>query len=72
MEVMIIKRKTCHLTSILTKSKLSWKSIITFQNSDTWKIELTIAVNILSSKDTDKEGVNMYWIWFHLWMPRAH
>ena len=41
MEVMIIKWKTCHLTSILTKSRLSWKSIITFQNSDTWKIALS-------------------------------
>ena len=55
MEVMVIKIKTCQLTSILTKLKLTWKTII-FQNSDTWKIELTMAINI-SSKNTKEEGV---------------
>ena len=55
MEIMVIKIKTCQLTSILTKLKLTWKTII-FQNSDTWKIELTMAINI-SSKNTKEEGV---------------
>ena len=59
MEVMVIKIKTCQLTSILTKLKLTSKTII-FQNSDTWKIELTMAINIISSKNTKEEGVRMY------------
>ena len=53
---MVLKIKTCHLTSILTRLKLTWKTIIIFQNSDTWKIELTMAINI-SSKNTKEEGV---------------
>ena len=48
MELMVIKRKTL---------KLSWKTIIIFQNSDTWKIELIIPINIISSKNTKEEGV---------------
>ena len=31
--------------------------IINLQKSDTWKIQLTIAINILSSKDVDEERV---------------
>ena len=27
------------------------------QNSDTWKIQLTVAINIISSKDVDKKFV---------------
>ena len=29
--------------------------IIEFQNSDTWKIQLTIAINFISSKDAEEE-----------------
>ena len=61
MEVMLIKIKTFHLTSILTKLKHTWKTIIIFQNSDTWKSEFTIAINIISSKNTKEEGVRVYW-----------
>ena len=31
--------------------------IIDPQSSDTWKIQLTIAINSISSKDTEGEGV---------------
>ena len=31
--------------------------IINRQKSDTWKIQLTIAINFLSSKDVDEESV---------------
>ena len=31
--------------------------IIDFQNSDTWKIQLTIAINFISLKDGEKERV---------------
>ena len=31
--------------------------IIDLQSSDTWKIQLTIATNFISSKDTEEEGV---------------
>ena len=31
--------------------------IIDLQNSDTWKIQLTIAINFFSSKDAEEERV---------------
>ena len=31
--------------------------IIDLQNSDTWKIQLTIAINFISSKDGEEERV---------------
>ena len=31
--------------------------IINHQKSDTWKIQLTIAINFISSKDVDEESV---------------
>ena len=31
--------------------------IIDFQNSDTWKIQLAIAINFISSKDAEEERV---------------
>ena len=31
--------------------------IFNLQNSDIWKIQLTIAINIVSSKDTEEERV---------------
>ena len=48
MKVMVIKIKTCHLMSILTKFKLTW---------ETWKIQLPIAINFISSKNTEEERV---------------
>ena len=57
MKVMVIKIETYHLMNILTKLKLTWETIINLQNSDTWKIQLTIAINFFSSKDTEEERV---------------
>ena len=37
-----------------------WNIIINLQISDSWKIQLTIAINFISSKDTEEESV-MYW-----------
>ena len=48
MKVMVTKIKTCHLMSILTKLKLTW---------ETWKIQLPIAINFISSKNTEEERV---------------
>ena len=31
--------------------------IINLQNFDTWKIQLTIAINFISSKDSDEERI---------------
>ena len=45
MKVMVIKIGTCHLMNILTNLKLTGETIINLRNSDTWKIQLTIAIN---------------------------
>ena len=37
-----------------------WNIIINLQISDSWKIQLTIAINFISSKDTEEESA-MYW-----------
>ena len=50
MKVMVIKVETCHLMSILAKLKLTWETIITLQNSDTFKIQLTIAIKMFLQK----------------------
>ena len=34
-----------------------WETIINLQNSDTWKIQLTIAINFIPSKDIEEECV---------------
>ena len=31
--------------------------MINLQSSDTWKIQLTVAINFISSKDTEEEHV---------------
>ena len=31
--------------------------MINLQSSDTWKIQLTVAINFISSKDTEEERV---------------
>ena len=52
--------------------KLSIKNIINYlKKSNTWKIQLTIAINCISSKDTDEErvmhskGDNMEFMIYH-------
>ena len=55
MRVMVIKIETYHLMNILTKLKLAWETIVNLQNFDTWKIKLTIAINFITSKDSEEE-----------------
>ena len=51
---MVIEVKTNHLD----KSKPYLKNIvIDFQKFNTWKTQLTAAINFISSKDTDQESV---------------
>ena len=51
---MLIEVKTNHLD----KSKPYLKNIvIDFQKFNTWKTQLTAAINFISSKDTDQERV---------------
>ena len=55
MKEMAIKIETYHLMNILLKFNLT--KIINLQNSDAWKIQLTIGINFISSKDAEKERV---------------
>ena len=59
MRVMVIKMSLfLSLDKHLSKSKPYLKNIIIdLQNSDTWKIKLTIAINLISSKDGEEEPV---------------
>ena len=58
MKGIVIKIETYLQTNILTKLKLYWRNIIIdFQISDTWRIQVTIAINFISSKDVEEECV---------------
>ena len=57
MRVMVIKIETYHLMNILTKLKLASETTVNLQNFDTWKIKLTIAINFITSKDSEEERV---------------
>ena len=57
MKVVVIKIKTS-VQEYLDKIKPYLRDIITnLEKSDTWKIQLTIAINFISSKDVDEEHV---------------
>ena len=50
--------KNLSLDEYLDKIKCYFKDIIIdLQNSDTWKIQLTIAINFFSSKDVEEEHI---------------
>ena len=52
------RNKTISVASYLNKIRSYLKHITNnLKNSDTWKIQLTIAINFISSKDNDKEQV---------------
>ena len=52
------KNKNLPLDEYLNKIETYLRNIITnLQNSDRWKIQLTIAINFIFSKDTEKERV---------------
>ena len=54
MNAMVVKEETCHFPLNKIETYLT-NIIINFQNSDTWKFQLTIAINFISSKDTEEE-----------------
>ena len=56
-EVMVIEIKRYQLKNILIKFL---KDINNLKKSDTWKIQLTIANNFISSIDNDEERVNAF------------
>ena len=52
------KNRNLSLDEYRNKIKLYLRNvIIDLQNSDTWKIQLTIAINFISSKDAEEEPV---------------
>ena len=51
------KNKNLSLYEYLNKIETYLKNIINFKNSDAWKIQLAIAINFISSKDTEEEPV---------------
>ena len=52
------RNKNLSLKEYLDKVKPNLKDIIIdLQESDTWKIQLTITINFISSKDTEEEQV---------------
>ena len=58
MEVMVIETKNLLLEQYLNKIKPSLIGIIiVLQEFDTWKIQLTTAINFISSKDLEEECV---------------
>ena len=57
MKVLMIEIKHYHLNNILIKLRPYLKYINNLKNFDTWKFQLTIAINFISSKDNDEERV---------------
>ena len=58
MKVMCDKNKNLSVNEYLNEIKPYLKDIITdFQKSGTWKIQWTIAINFLSTKDLDEEQI---------------
>ena len=52
------KNRNLSLDDYVNKIEPYWRNIIIdLQNSDTWKIQLTIAINFISSKDAEEERV---------------
>ena len=52
------RNKILSIKAYLEEIKRHWKQIINnLKKSDTWKIELTIAIDFIFSKDTDEECV---------------
>ena len=51
MKVMVIKIKSLLIEEYLNKIRPYLKDIKNLEKSDTWKIQLTIAINYVSPKD---------------------
>ena len=56
MKVVVIQKKTLSVKEYLDQIKPNLRDN-NLQNSDTWKIQLAIAINFISSKDVDEERV---------------
>ena len=54
---MVIEIKHCQLKNILIKLDHIWKTLNNFKKSDTWKTQLTIGNNFISSIDNDEKRV---------------
>ena len=53
-----MKNRNLWLDKYLNKIKAHLRNIIiNFQNSDSWKIQLPVAINFISSKDVEEERV---------------
>ena len=58
MKVIVIKNRNLSIGKYLNKIKPYLRNIIIdLQSSDTWKIQLTIAINFNSSQDVEEECV---------------
>ena len=56
MKIVVREIKICQLKNILIKIKPNLKeTIIDLQKPDTWKIQFTITINFISSKDTNEK-----------------
>ena len=54
-------RKTLSVKKYLNKIRPYWKDINNLKISDTWKIQLTLTINFISSKDGNDEDHVMHW-----------
>ena len=54
-------RKTLSVKKYLNKIRPCWKDINNLKISDTWKIQLTLTINFISSKDGNDEDHVMHW-----------
>ena len=53
-----MKNRSLWLDKYLNKIKPHFRNIIiNFQNSDSWKIQLPVAINFISSKNVEEEYV---------------
>ena len=58
MGLTVMKNRSLWLDKYLNKIKPHVRNIIiNFQNSDSWKIQLPVAINFISSKDVEEEYV---------------
>ena len=51
------KNRNLSLDEYLNKIETCFRKTVNLQNFDTWKIKLTIAINFITSKDSEEERV---------------
>ena len=57
------RNKTLSLEKYLNNIRTYFKDINDLKKSDTWNVQLTIAINFTSSKDTDEEACSVFKEW---------